>query len=185
MNDEEALIRALIDTPDDAGIRSVFSDWLEEQGATGGVARLWFRHVPAPARTYTFVYSVGKVVVAISTHGLDLRRSLPRPGFLNEAEDPHPPRWKVIAAERCKAVENWEGLRDLALAARGREGSSSTDRTTFRHTLWGRVSPVEGRWDDPAPTPLVSIYYSLIALAGLLPRDIAEILRRSREGPVR
>jgi hypothetical protein len=181
VNDEEALVRSLVLTPGDEGLLSVFFDWLEDRGVAGGV--VWFHTAPAFSEplSYLFVYSEATVTVATAYGATTPWRWLPLPNFMSRAVSTSAViTWERLAAERAKPINTWEDLRRLALAAPNCHTPGVADGTIYRHELRDREVSLAVSWhnpnatDHPAQRTLISAYGGLIALANLLPNQVAD-----------
>jgi uncharacterized protein (TIGR02996 family) len=185
MNDEETLLRAVLEQPDDPATRAVFADWLEEQGQGGGIISFSSPGGSGASHVYTIVY--GSTLVAIATvlrrvHRVatPVWRCGPLAGFSKKPTDRVLERWESFAAERCQTIDSWAKVKALALAAPDC-GIPFNEESAYRHTLWDRTTNLEARWDYPsdthAPTQtaLIAAYHSMIALAALLPTQIERL----------
>ncbi|HYT88049.1 MAG TPA: TIGR02996 domain-containing protein [Gemmataceae bacterium] len=184
MNDEEALLRTVLEQPDDPATRAIFADWLEEQGQGGGIIFLATVGDLRYSHSYTIVY--GATLVAMATV-LQLPHQVARPAwrccpladFSNEPTDHLLERWEVLAAERCRGIDSWAKVKALATAAPVQASGAAGSR--YHHALWDRTTTLEAAWNglgNGPQTTLIAAYHSLIALAALLPTQI------EREEPV-
>jgi uncharacterized protein (TIGR02996 family) len=216
MTDEDAFIQALISDPGDKGLRMAFADWLEEHGTSGGLALFGSQPAFSHGRDYLIIYSLRKVIVATavqvsreaersdlsSLHGrkdrwafvwvagrgtTTLSRSLPLPGLINHAEELYVPKWKSLAAARCKAIDSWHKLKALAVAGVSCFTEGMLDGVSYRHSFWDRETNIHAGWMNPNPkdhrpqTQLISLYGGLIVLADLLPTRLDAMEARARE----
>jgi uncharacterized protein (TIGR02996 family) len=182
MNDEEALLRAVLERPDEEGTRAIFGDWLEEQGQGGGIVAVANTYGPSETHYYRFVY--GPALVAVCTRfraahqvSTTFQRCYSLSRFATEAEDPSVEAWRTLGARRCLSIDNWAKVKALALAAPDC-GEHRWGDASYHHSFWDRDTAIEATWhgpnsrEHPSQAVLIAAYHSLIALAELLPSQI-------------
>jgi hypothetical protein len=181
VNDEEALVRALVNDLEDEALLSVFFDWLEDNGTAGGIARLSTRTWGSREQSHVFVSSATQVTVQTMVAGRALWKSLLLPGLLEDGEGNLAPYWKRQAAERCQSINAWDKLRSLVLAAPscGVEQAGVYGVSSHTHSLRDREGLLSATWtnpraaEHPVQVELLLAYGGLIALADLLPSQVA------------
>jgi uncharacterized protein (TIGR02996 family) len=179
MNDEEAILRAVLEHPEDIATRAIFGDWLEEQGQEGGIVSFSSTTAFGVSHSYTIVY--GPTLVAVSTvlqraHRVaqPAWRCGPLAAFGNKPTD-QVARWELPAVRRCQKIDSWAKVKALAVGALRCDGHTPGG-TSYHHILWDRSMTLDVTWsanasDHPQGT-LITAYHSLIALAALLPTQI-------------
>jgi hypothetical protein len=188
VNDEEALIRAVVSDPQDEVLLSVFFDWLEDNGAVGGVARFTTRDSFGPDRSHLFVYSATQLTVVRTDLDDPVWQSLPLPTLLQGSETGVAPRWEARAAKRVQIINTWDKLMALARTAPSCGEERFSGRLFYEHSLCDRENRLSATWYSSLPAEylaqaqLVSTYESLIVLADLRPEQ--EQFEAERPSPV-